>query len=153
MSSVWPWIGYLLEFLEADIVTVGAAGRGPKLMDQIGQKSILFQHFPHTFSSYRFMVTGIGSRPVTQREHRILENDHAGSVPTSGRFSSCLYMQTGKAFCTENGLWHLDIQFVHNEKIRTPQSSSVSKYGSGKANNDTNARLNSIITLLISFIF
>ena len=42
MSSVWPWIGYLLEFLEADIVTGGTAGRGPKLMDQIDQKSMLF---------------------------------------------------------------------------------------------------------------
>jgi hypothetical protein len=73
MSSVWPWIGYLLEFLEADIVTGGTAGRGPKLMDQIDQKSMLFQHFPHTYSSYRFMVTGVGSRPVTQHEHRVLK--------------------------------------------------------------------------------
>jgi len=73
MSSVWPRIGYLLEFLEADIMAAGAAGRGPKVMDQIGQKSMLIQHFPHTFSLYRFMVTGIGSRSVTQREHRVLK--------------------------------------------------------------------------------
>jgi hypothetical protein len=112
MSSVWPWIGYLLEFLEADIVTVGAAGRGPKLMDQIGQKSILFQHFPHTFSSYRFMVTGIGSRPVTQHEHRVFKMITLGACQLLIGFhpvyicSSCLYMPTGEAFCTENGLWH-----------------------------------------------
>jgi hypothetical protein len=48
MSSVWPLIGYLLEFLKTDIVAGGTAGRDPKLMDQIDQKSILFQHFPYT---------------------------------------------------------------------------------------------------------
>jgi hypothetical protein len=73
MSSVWPWIEYLLEFLEADIVTGGTAGRRSKLMDQIDQKSLLFQHFLHIFSSYWFMVTGIGSRPVTQHDHTVLK--------------------------------------------------------------------------------
>jgi hypothetical protein len=34
------------------------------------QKSMRFQHFPHTFSSYRFMITGIRSRPITHHEHR-----------------------------------------------------------------------------------
>ena len=105
MSFVCPWIGYLLEFLVAEIVAGGTAGRSPKLMDQIDQKPMLFQHFPHTYSSYRFMVTGVGSRPVTQHEHKVLKMITQGAS-TSDWFSFCLYMPTGEAFWIENGLWH-----------------------------------------------
>jgi hypothetical protein len=51
MSYVWPWIVYLLEFLEADIVTGETAGRGPKLIDQMDHESMLFQHFSHILST------------------------------------------------------------------------------------------------------
>jgi hypothetical protein len=87
---------YLLEFLEADIVTGGRAGRGSKVMDQIDQKSMLFQHFLHIFSSYWFMIMGIGSRPVTQHEHKVLKMITQGAS-TSDWFSFCLYMPTGEA--------------------------------------------------------
>jgi hypothetical protein len=42
-------------------------------MDQIDKKSMLFQRVPHTFSSYRFMATGIGSNTVTEHDHRVLK--------------------------------------------------------------------------------
>ena len=68
------WV--LLELLQADIVTGGTAGRGPKLMDQIDQKSMLFQHFPHTFCSYRFMV-GVLEADQSPTRAQGLVNDHA----------------------------------------------------------------------------
>jgi hypothetical protein len=59
-----------------DILTGGTPGRGRKLMDQIDQKSMLFQHFPHTFCSYRFMV-GVLEADQSPTRAQGLVNDHA----------------------------------------------------------------------------